>query len=169
LYSIRFAKHSDLPCLVNIYNQAIVTHRATADTVPFTETERLPWFEGHSVEKHPIYVCVMNGKVTGYLSVSSYRNRPALSRTAEISYYVDASWQGKGVGSALMEYALSDALRIDKHIFLAIVLEWNAGSIRLLEKFGFKKWGYLPDVAELDGKLCGQFYYGRNIIVPRRG
>lgn len=167
MYRIRFAKHSDLPCLVDIYNQAIITHRATADTIPFSEKERLPWFDSHSAEEYPIYVCEMKDEVFGYLSVSSYRNRPALSRTAEISYYVDAAWQGKGVGTALMDYALSDALRIGKKIYLAIVLDWNTGSIRLLEKFGFIKWGYLPDVVELDGKLCGQFYYGRNIILPQ--
>jgi L-amino acid N-acyltransferase YncA len=42
------------------------------------------------------------------------------------------------------------ALQI-KHLF-AIVLEDNQASIRLLEKMGFEKWGYLPRVADFDGK-----------------
>lgn len=34
-------------------------------------------------------------------------------------------------------------------------------SRRLLEKFGFERWGVLPEVDEFDGRLCGQWYYGR--------
>lgn len=160
---IRLAVRSDLPSLVSIYNQAIALHMVTADTIPFTEHGRIPWFENHASNKHPIYVREINNGVVGYLSVSSYRDRPALSRTGEISYYVDTAWQGKGVGSGLMDYALSDAMRIDIKIFLAIVLEWNIASIKLLEKYKFERWGYLPDVADFDGKLCGQIYYGKYV------
>jgi L-amino acid N-acyltransferase YncA len=163
MYEIRLAVRSDLSCLVNIYNQAIALKSVTADTTPFSEEERIPWFEKHSPDVHPIYVCEIGHAVVGYLSVSSYRERPALARTGEVSYYVDTAWQSKGVGSALLQYALSDALRIDKSIYLAIVLEGNTASMRLLEKYGFDRWGYLPEVADFDGILCSQIYYGRQI------
>jgi phosphinothricin acetyltransferase len=164
MHKIRIASLTDLPRIVEIYNQVITAGNATADTVPFSVEARLDWFNQHDANQYPIYVCKDESrKILGYLSLSPYRDRPALARTAEVSYYVDYGQHGKGIGSALMQHALADCARIGKKVLLAIVLEWNAPSIKLLEKFGFEKWGYLPDVAELDGRLCGHLYYGRNV------
>jgi len=33
----------------------------------------------------------------------------------------------------------------------AVVVESNMNSIRLLEKYGFEKWGYMPRIVEFDG------------------
>ena len=159
--TLRLATLSDLPRLVDIYNQAIASHTATADILPFTVETRRLWFDAHSPDAYPIYVYELDGQVLGYLSISPYRDRPALARTAEVSYYVDYAFHGRGIGSALMHHALADCAHIHKHVLLAILLESNLASLRLLKKFGFEKWGHLPDVAEFDGQLCGQFYYGK--------
>ncbi len=161
--SIRLATLADLPRIVDIYNQAIAARNVTADMVPFTVEQRLDWFQVHTPEAYPICVCEQDGQVLGWLSVSPYRGRPALRRTAEVSYYVDYGHHGGGIGSALLAHALADAPRLGKKVYIAILLERNTGSIRLLEKFGFERWGYLPEVAEFDGQLCGQFYYGRRV------
>lgn len=166
--NIRLATSADLPRIVEIYNQAIAAHNATADTVPFTVEQRLDWFNMHTPDFYPIYVAEEEGQVTGWLAVSPYRGRPALEHTAEVSYYVDYAHHKKGIGSALLAHAIVEAPRISKHVFIAILLEWNVASMRLLEKYGFDRWGYLPDVAEFYGKSCGQFYYGRKIQVTVR-
>jgi L-amino acid N-acyltransferase YncA len=163
MHSIRIATPADLPRLVEIYNQAIASHTATADTISFTVQARQSWFDAHTSDAYPIYVCEVDSQVAGYLSISPYRDRPALARTAEVSYYVDYGQHGKGIGSALMEHALQDAHRIGKKVYLAILLEWNTASIRLLGKSGFERWGHLANVAELDGRLCGQYFYGREV------
>jgi L-amino acid N-acyltransferase YncA len=162
--TIRLATLADLPRLVDIYNQAVSSHTATADTIPFTLEARRAWFAVHTPDAYPIYVYEdENGLVVGYLSISPYRERPAYARTAEVSYYVDYGHHGRGIGSALMDHALRDAARIGKKIFIAILLEWNAVSIALLEKFSFEKWGYLPEVTEFDNRLCGSIIYGRKV------
>jgi L-amino acid N-acyltransferase YncA len=161
--TVRLATLSDLPRIVDIYNQAISAQNATADTVPFTVRQRMEWFQAHTPEAYPIYVYDETGQALGWLSVSPYRGRPALARTAEVSYYVDYGQHGRGIGSALMRRALADAPELSKMVYIAILLEWNIGSIHLLEKFGFEKWGYLPEVAEFNGRLCGQFYYGKKM------
>ncbi len=163
--SIRFANPTDLPRLVELYNQAILSHTATGDTVPFSIEQRQGWFDQHQRDRYPIYVSEdEGGVVSGYLSLSPYRDRPAMQRTAEISYYVDYAHHRQGIGTALMEHALADCPRLGRKVLIAIVLEWNSASIQLLERFGFERWGYLPDVAELSGRLCGHLYYGRKIV-----
>jgi L-amino acid N-acyltransferase YncA len=164
MFNIRISRTTDLPALVAIYNQAIASHTATADTLPFTVETRRGWFAAHDPASYPIYVCEdENGMVLGYLSISPYRDRPALARTAEVSYYVDYHHHGRGIGSLLMEYALKDCTRIGRRVLIAIVLEWNVPSIALLKKYGFERWGYLPEVVEFSGNLCGQFYYGKKV------
>ena len=167
-FKIRPASSDDLPRLVGILNQAITMGNANAHTEEFSVEARRSWFDAHDPDSNPIYVYENDtGLVTGYLAIGPYRNRPALARTGEISYYVDYAWQRQGIGSELMAHAVSDCQRIHKHVLLAIVLERNMPSIRLLEKFRFEKWGFLPDVAEIQGKVTGHLYYGRRGLSPR--
>ena len=163
MQSIRIASQTDLPRIVAIHNQAIISGRANAYLQPFSVEARRDWFALHDPDEYPIYVSEQDGEVVGWLSLSPYRDRPVLKRTVEVSYYVDYTHHGKGIGSELMQYALADCARIGKKVLIAIVLEWNAPSIKLLEKFGFEKWGYLPEVAEFDGRLCGHIYNGRKV------
>ena len=161
---IRLAQITDLPAIVEIYNQAIPSKQSTGDTQPVRVADRLPWFEEHLPDKHPIFVAEVDGRVAGWCSLSAYRpGRAAFRFTAEISYYIAPAYHRQGIGTALIEHVLAacPALQI-RHLF-AILLEGNEGSRRLLEKMGFEKWGYLPRVADFDGKELGHLYYGRHL------
>jgi Sortase and related acyltransferases len=106
----------------------------------------------------------VEGQVAGWCSLSAYRpGRAALRFTAEISYYIGLAYHRQGIATALIEHALAacPALRI-RHLF-AIVLEGNQASLKLLEKMGFEQWGYLPRVADFDGREVGHLYYGRHV------
>lgn len=162
--SIRLAQIGDLPAIVDIYNQAIPSRQATADTEPVRLEDRLAWFREHRQEEHPIFVADPDGQVAGWCSLSAYRpGRAALRATAEISYYIAPAYQRRGIGTALIEHALAacPALGI-RHLF-AIVLENNQASTGLLEKMGFERWGYLPRVADFDGVEVGHLYLGRHV------
>lgn len=161
---IRFAQMEDLPAIVDIYNQAIPSHRSTGDTQPLQVEDRLTWFEEHRPEKHPIFVAEVEGRVAGWCSLSAYRpGRAAFRFAAEISYYIASAYHRQGIATALVEHALAacPALQI-RHLF-AIILENNQASLRLLEKMGFEQWGYLPRVANFDGTEIGHLYYGRHL------
>lgn len=54
--SIRLAKYKDLEQMVEIYNQAIETHRCTADMDTFSIDERISWFEEHQSFIHFMYM-----------------------------------------------------------------------------------------------------------------
>jgi phosphinothricin acetyltransferase len=161
---IRLAQLDDLPAIVDIYNQSIPTKQSTGDTTPVRVEDRMTWFGEHRPDEHPIFVADVEGRVVGWCSLSAYRaGRAALRFTAEISYYIALAYHRQGIGTALVKHALAacPALGI-KHVF-AIVLEGNQASLNLLGKMGFEQWGYLPRVADFDGKEVGHLYYGRHV------
>ena len=160
----RFAEKTDLPALVAIYNQAIKSKSATGDTKEFKVEERVNWFQKFNKKNYPLYVVEFQNKVVGYCSLSPYRpGRKAMSSIAEISYYVDYQFHKKGIGTALLNYVLLDCKRIAIKNLLAFVLDINNSTVKLLEKFKFKKWGHLPNIIHLNNKVCGHFIYGLSL------
>jgi L-amino acid N-acyltransferase YncA len=161
---IRLAHIDDLPAIVDIYNQSISSQQATGDTQPVRVEDRVAWFREHHPEDHPIFVADVDGEVAGWCSLSPYRpGRAALRFTAEISYYIGDAFHRRGIGTALVEHALAACPTLGiRHLF-AIVLEGNQGSVRLLQKMRFEQWGYLPKVADFDGKEVAHLYYGRHV------
>ena len=161
---IRLAQIADLPSIVDIYNQSIPSKQSTGDTQPLRVEDRTSWFGEHRPGEHPIFVADAEGAVVGWCSLSAYRpGRAALRFTSEISYYIDSAYHRQGIATALVEHALAACPMLGiKHVF-AIVLEGNQGSLNLLQKMGFERWGYLPRVADFDGKEVGHLYYGRHV------
>lgn len=162
---IRIAKTEDLPAIVGIYNQAVPTHRSTANTTPVTVEARKKWLQEHEPDRHPIFVAEFDGCVIGWCSLSVYRpGRAALRFTAEISYYVDTAHQGQGIGQALIRHALEASPALGIKNIIAVLLDRNEPSRKLLEKLGFQQWGYLPRVLDFEGEECGEYYYGKRVV-----
>ena len=158
---IRKANATDLESINDIYNQAVLHGFQTADTETISLEERTEWFKNHDLENYPVFVVVIDEVVVGWLSLSAYRHgRKALSTLAEISYYVHNNFQGQGIGSELMRFALKVAPEYGFENLVAILLGANAGSIKLLEKFNFKPWGVLPNVARFGDEKVDHLYYG---------
>lgn len=161
---IRIAELTDLAAIVAIYNQAVPTQYATANTTPVTVEGRKTWFVEHEPDSHPIFVAVANGQVVGWCGVSAYRpGRFALRYTAEISYYVETSYQGQGVGSLLVSHAIEACAALGIKNLIAVVIDRNIASQKLLKKLGFQRWGYLPGVLDFEDQECGEVYYGRRV------
>jgi L-amino acid N-acyltransferase len=163
-FKIRIATEADLPAIVDIYNQAIKTLEVTGDLKEFKVDERRNWFKKFDVNSYPMYVAVANNKVVGYASLSPYRpGREAMSKIAEISFYIDYSFHRQGIASELIKYVISDCQRINKEVLIAILIDANTGSTRILKNFNFKKWGHFPNILEMGGIKYGHLIYGLNI------
>ena len=161
---IRNFATDDLEAIVNIYNHAIDEKFATADTEYVTIDSRKEWFAQHSAETYPIYVAEENNEIVGWCSLSPHRpGRKALRSVAEISYYIHKDHRRKGVANALISYTVEKAKELGFKNLFTILLDLNKLSIHILKKFGFEKWGHLPDIAEFGGVICGQYIYGRKI------
>lgn len=161
---IRIATKDDLNDIDKIYNQAIATSRATADTVSFSKEERLNWYKSHDPGKFPVFVAEEMGNIVGYGYFTAYRGRRfALRYVAEISYFVHEDQQRRGIGSSLMEYALKVAHELHIRHLIAILIGNNNPSIGLLKKYGFTQWGLLPGIVDFNGVEHDHLYYGRRL------
>ena len=161
---IRKAIVDDLPILTEIYNQAIQA-RQTADTVPMTTADRQAWFDGHEQERYPLFAVEKAGIVCGYATLSKYRGgRPALRTSVEVSYYLDNQYHRQGLGNLLLRYLLEVSKDLGFKHAIAILLETNLPSIGLLKKYGFTEWGHMPNIAEINGNVCGHLYYGKHLF-----
>lgn len=164
--SIRVAELNDLNSIVKIYNQAIIKGHSTADTEVFTLEQKLPWFENHynNRTKYPVLVYEKDNKVVAWASVSEYRpGRKALESTVEISYYVHNDFQGQGIGKQLLEYLIKFCKSAGFKNLIGILLSTNTPSIKLLNNYEFQQWGYLPDVAVVEGQYVSHVYMGLKI------
>jgi phosphinothricin acetyltransferase len=162
---IRTANISDLAAVVEIYNQAIDAGFQTAYTHKFRPEEKEGWFHEFIPGRYPLFVYEKEGRVAGWLSISAYRKgRQALAGAVEISYFTDQNCRKQGIGSALLQHGIDACTELGYHTLLAIILEPNIASARLLEKFGFERWGYLPDIADFNGTKCSQVYYGLKLL-----
>jgi len=162
--NFRSAEVADFPEIINIYNHAVDEKFATADTEHVTVDSRKEWFAQHSSQTYPIIVAEEKGKAVGWCSLSPHRpGRKALRTVAEISYYVHKDYRKKGVANKLIAQTIESAKKLGFKNLISILLDMNKTSIHILEKYGFEKWGHLPEVAEIDGVICGQFIYGKRI------
>ena len=133
----------------------------TAHLLPISLDAQNNWFRKHDTTRFPVFVSVLDKEVCAWISLGPYRiDRQALEHVAEVSYYVEKSRQGEGIGTQLLEYAIRKAPEFGFSVLLAILLGRNLGSIRLLEKLNFSCWGSLPGIAKIDDQEVDHLYYG---------
>ena len=161
---IRLAQEKDLEDINVIYNQAVEEGFCTAHLKAVDIEERRLWFVGHPAHRYPVFVCLWDQQVTGWLSFGPYREgRQALAHVAEVSYYIHCSYRGKGMCSVLVEHALHVAPDLGFSVLLAILLGENRKSIAFLERNGFAQWGALPGIARIGEINADHLYYGYKI------
>ncbi|HLX02013.1 MAG TPA: GNAT family N-acetyltransferase [Trinickia sp.] len=159
----RDATLDDLPAIVAIYNSTVAGRQVTADLEPVSVESRVAWFHAHGPQARPLWVVEEAGRVIAWLSFSDFYGRPAYSRTAEVSIYLDESARGKGLGKRLLAAALDVAPSLSIDSVLGFIFGHNAPSLALFRHFGFDEWGRLPRVAVLDGVERDLVIVGRRL------
>jgi L-amino acid N-acyltransferase YncA len=148
---IRDATIEDLPAIIEIYNTSIPGRMATADLEPVTVASRIEWFSAHNPELRPLWVLVGDDKIKAWLSFRSFYGRAAYRHTAEISVYVSPDSYRQKSGDRLLSQAISIAPTLDLKTLVAFIFAHNQPSLNLFRKNEFQQWGYLPQIAKLNG------------------
>jgi len=165
---MRYAVKDDLPEIVAIYNSAVTTRLSTADTEKATIAAKAEWFQKHTPHKRPICVHEVDGRIAAWVSFESFYGRPAYDHTAEISIYVIPRHQGKGLGRQLLQNAIDMTPKLGINTLLGFIFSHNEPSLRLFKSCGFRQWGELPDIAEMDGRSYGLSILGKRVNPGRQ-
>jgi L-phenylalanine/L-methionine N-acetyltransferase len=109
-----------------------------------------------------LVACVDNNEVVGQLGLHTFPQRPRRRHVGQIGMAVRDDWQGKGVGTALMQAAvdLADKWLNLTRLELEVYID-NTPAIRLYEKFGFTIEGTLVQYAFRDGKYVDTYMMAR--------
>ena len=105
--------------------------------------------------QHPdaaVFVADDDGRLVGRLSLSRDPH-PASRHVADLGLMVAASHRRRGIGTVLLEEAVSWARsagvsKLELHVF-----PWNEPAIALYESFGFEREGYRRHQYRRDGEL----------------
>jgi len=101
----------------------------------------------------PYIVAIVDDQVAGYAYANTYRARIAYQWTVENSVYVDAAFQGRGVGTALMQGLIDACVARGYRQMVAVIGEpSNTASIKLHERFGFHLVGVFRGLGRKHGR-----------------
>jgi phosphinothricin acetyltransferase len=160
---VRDAVEADLPAIVAIYNAAIRSRISTAQLDPVSVEARLPWFREHSPESYPLWVAPSDGQIAGWLSFHPFIPRGAYRGAAEISVYVGEKFRRTGLGRALLEKAIAYSPSLGITALVGGIFGHNEPSLRLFERLGFERWGFLPRIARVEKIERDLVLVGRHI------
>lgn len=145
------SQKTDLQAIVEIYNWAIENTTATFDTELKTVDSYLPWFEEHD-EEYPIITVKTEGKVVAWGSISRWSDRCAYSGTGEVSFYVHPDYQGKGIGTQVLESLVKIGRQQNFRTLVSRIAGDSDASIYLHKKLGFSDIGVMKKVGKKFGK-----------------
>ena len=160
---IRPAFYDDEDAIVRIMNQGIEM-QSNAHLNELDNINGRRWFNGLKTNSNGLFVAELHGCVVGWTSLSAYRSgRGALVTTEEISFYVDNQNHRKGIDTKMIEYAEHDAMERDVNHLVAILLDDNLSSRKLLERHQYFVWGLFERIVHFENKTCGHLYMGKHL------
>jgi L-amino acid N-acyltransferase len=150
--SIRGATHDDLPAILDIYNDAILTTTAVYSEKPHTLATRRQWYKERMENNFPVFVAENDSDIVGFSSFGHFRAWPCYRYTVEISVYVQASQRGKGIGKLLIEPLITRARQMNMHALIAGISADNEISLKLHKNFGFTEVAHFKAVGYKFGR-----------------
>ena len=137
MITIRSARETDLPDILEIYNHVILHTTAVYTYEPHTLEMRKAWFASKVSDGYPLFVAEDGSRVVGLSTYGSFRAWPAYKYTVENSVYVAADQRGKGIARLLMPPLIEAARTQGYHAIIASIDATNESSLRLHRSFGF--------------------------------
>jgi phosphinothricin acetyltransferase len=145
--NVRNATETDLKAIEDIYEYYVINSTATFQEIPGTMNDRIKWFNEVIDNGFPVVVVETNGLITGWGSLSKFQERSGYRFCVENSIYVHQNHLRDGIGSAIMKELISRAKSNGYKAIIAKICSEQKQSIEFHEKFGFKKVGYLENIA----------------------
>lgn len=161
----------DLEYVQLIYAHHVLTGAGTFEIEP-PSLEEMTARWGKVVERGWPFVVACPpsdlSRVMGFAYAVQFRDRPAYARAFEVSVYTAPTSLRRGAGAIMLSDVLS-TLRSDgvREALAFIGDSYNAASIGLHRKLGFKHVGTLTNVGEKFGRLLDVVIMQRSIAPPK--
>lgn len=133
------------------------------ETFEADDCERKFDSKGENLGEQKLDIAKQKGKILAWGSLSDYHPREGYRITAEISVYVAPEARGKGLGGRLVNFILESTPKFGIKNVVALIFSSNAASLNLFVKFGFTRWGELPEVCDMGGKLESLTILGKKL------
>ena len=101
--------------------------------------------------KHSRFVIESDNKTAGWIALSPVSSRCNYSGVAEVSIYIHQDFSGLGFASKLMEQLIEESGQNGIWTLQSSVFPENLASVKLHEKFGFRKVGFREKISKMDG------------------
>jgi phosphinothricin acetyltransferase len=142
----RYAQDHDLPQLLEIYNDIILTTTAVFEYCAHTLEMRAQWLETKREQGFPVIVAEDGKEIVGFSSFGPFRNWPAYKYSVENSVYVSKHKRGNGIGQLLLAPLIGEAKQLQMHAIIASIEASNESSLRLHKRFGFEEVAHFKQV-----------------------
>jgi L-amino acid N-acyltransferase len=146
MIKVREAIESDLPQILEIYNEVILNTTAVYDYEPHSLEMRRQWFAAKKEQGFPVYVAEVGSEILGLSSIGPFRAWAAYQYSVENSVYVAARARGQGIGRLLIPPLITRARELGIHAMLAGIDAGNEASLRLHAYFGFREVAHFREV-----------------------
>jgi L-amino acid N-acyltransferase YncA len=137
---VRAATRADLPRILEIHNDAVLTTTAVFHYAPQTLDEREAWFDARLAGGWPVIAVAdtATDELLAYGSFGPFRAWPAYKYSVEHSVYVHKDARGRGIGRMAL-VALVEAAEAGRYrTMIAGVVADNAASLALHRSLGFE-------------------------------
>jgi L-amino acid N-acyltransferase YncA len=136
---VRAATRADLPRILAIHNDAVLTTTAIFHYAPQTLDEREAWFDARVAGGWPVVAVADAGSddVLAYGTFGPFRAWPAYKYSVEHSVYVHKDARGRGLGRMALVALIAAAEAGGYHTMIAGVVADNTASLALHRSLGF--------------------------------
>ncbi len=98
------------------------------------------------------------GKIVGNIGLFGF-DFPFGKHSARFGLGIENEFQNLGLGTALLNYCIEEARKLNIHSLELAVRTFNNPAIALYEKLGFRRVGEMKEIAFIDGKFYDEYIY----------
>jgi phosphinothricin acetyltransferase len=143
---IRSAVAADAAQVAAIYNHFVLTSTITFEEEPVEVVELARRIADIQTNGLPWLVAARGEQIVGFAYANRWKTRAAYRFSTEVTVYVRDGLSRSGVGSRLYADLFAALKSLGAHAVIGGVALPNEASVRLHERFGFKKVAHFNEV-----------------------
>ena len=163
---IREAGVDDLSAMTTIYNDVLLSSTAIYSDTAATLEDRTTWWLERRRLGYPVLVAIEDDEVIGFASFGDFRPWSGYRFTIEGTIHLAPQARGKGYGTGLLDSLIERARALGKHTMIAGVDSENTTSLRFLERYGFERVAFFPEVGYKFGRFLS-LHFLQYWLTPR--